>query len=219
MSAGFIAVIYILNDNLVTAVWFLTAALLFDFLDGLAARLLNAYSDIGAQLDSLADMISFGVAPGLIMYTLMKQANGAEFLDQVPIFLPILIPLLSGIRLAKFNVDKAQSEYFKGLPTPANAFFIFSLVLANEYSDSQLIENFVSTRWILGVFTLIFSYLLITKIPMFSFKFRNLRFKGNELRLVFLASCLLLVIGTGFASLPLIIILYITVSVTWAIIN
>jgi CDP-diacylglycerol--serine O-phosphatidyltransferase len=204
---------------MIVAVWLLVASLIFDFGDGLAARLLNAYSDLGLQLDSLADMVSFGVAPGIIMYQLILSARGAEQVADYLIYVPVIIPLFSGLRLAKFNIDRAQSEQFRGLATPGNAFFIFSLVLANHYSDSIMIENLVQSRISLVALTVVFGSLLITNIPMFSFKFRNLKFKGNELRILFIASCLLLFIGTGFASLPLIIILYIIVSVTWAIIN
>ncbi len=219
LISGFIAIILIMNGNIRLAVWFISASLLFDFGDGLAARLLNAYSDIGLQLDSLADMVSFGVAPGLIMYRLIVDAEGSESIAVFLQYVPVLIPACSGVRLAKFNIDKAQSDHFRGLPTPGTAFFIISLVFAAEYGESQLIKGMLDSRAVLSFLTVLFSSLMITKIPMFSFKFRHLRFKGNELRIVFIGSCILLVIGAGLAALPLIIILYITVSIIWAIVG
>ena len=219
LVSGFIAIILIMRGNLRLSVWFITASLLFDFSDGLAARLLNAYSDIGLQLDSLADMVSFGVAPGLLMYQLVLSAEGADTIAEYLQYIPVLIPTFSGLRLARFNIDKAQSNHFRGLPAPGNAFFIISLVFASEYGESQLIESLVNSRIVLCFLTVLFSSLMITGIPMFSFKFRHLRFKGNELRIVFLGSSVLLIAGTGFAALPLIIILYIIVSVIWAIIS
>ena len=219
LVSGFIAIILIMRGNLRLSVWFITASLLFDFSDGLAARLLNAYSNIGLQLDSLADMVSFGVAPGLLMYRLILSAEGADTIAGYLQYIPVLIPTFSGLRLARFNIDKAQSEHFRGLPVPGNAFFIISLVFASEYGESPLIESLVNSRIVLCFLTVLFCSLMITRIPMFSFKFRHLRFKGNELRIVFLGSSVLLIAGTGFAALPLIIILYIIVSVIWAIIS
>ncbi len=219
LVSGFIAIIMIMHGNLRVSVWLLTASLLFDFCDGLAARLLKAYSDIGLQLDSLADMVSFGVAPGLLMYRLIVSAEGFDSIAGYLQYVPVLIPAFSGLRLAKFNIDKARSDYFRGLPTPGNAFFIISLVFANEYGNSQLIEGLLNSRMVLCFLTILFSVLMITNIRMFSFKFRHLRFKGNELRIVFLGSSALLIAGAGFASLPLIIIIYIIVSVIWAIIS
>ncbi|MGM0665678.1 MAG: CDP-diacylglycerol--serine O-phosphatidyltransferase [Bacteroidota bacterium] len=219
LVSGFIAIIMIMNGNLRLAVWLIAASLLFDFGDGLAARLLKAYSELGVQLDSLADMVSFGVAPGLLMYSLILSAEGLDSIEPYIKYLPVLIPLFSAIRLARFNIDKSGGDHFRGLPTPGNAFFIISLVFASEYGTSQLIEGLISSRIVLCFLTVVFSSLMITGIPMFSFKFRHLRFKGNELRIVFLGSSALLIAGAGMASLPLIIILYIIVSVIWAIIS
>ncbi len=219
LASGFIAIIMIMKGHLVPAVWFIAASLLFDFCDGLAARLLNAYSEIGVQLDSLADMVSFGVAPGLMMYSLILSAGGADNIAEYLQYIPVLIPAFSGLRLAKFNIDRAQSDHFRGLPTPGTAFFIISLVFAGEYGSSQLIEGLLDSRFVLSFLTLLFAVLMVTDIPMFSFKFRHFRFKGNELRIVFLGSTVLLVAGAGFASLPLVIILYIFVSLIWALIT
>ena len=213
LAAGFVSIIFIINGEILVAVWILMGALLLDFLDGMAARLMHAYSDLGKQLDSLADVVSFGVAPGLLMFIMIRDASGMEYASGYLPYISVLIPVLSGLRLGIFNIDTEQAETFRGLPTPASAFFIFSLVLAGNYSDSNLIENLVSSRGILLFFTLCFSFLMVTRIPMISLKVKHIRLKGNELRLLFLGSSILLFALAGMASLPLIIIIYIVVSV------
>lgn len=214
LGAGFLSILFILNGEMLTAVWILLAALVFDFSDGMAARLLNEYSDLGKQLDSLADMVSFGVAPGLLMYNLIRDGSGFEFLGEYSAYVAVIIPLLSGLRLGIFNIDTEQAESFRGLPTPANAFFVFSLILASHYSDSKLIESMVTSRSVLLFFTVCFSILMVTRIPMISLKIKHIRLKGNELRLLFVSLSVLLFLLTGVASLPLIIIIYIVVSIS-----
>ncbi len=214
LASGFVAILFFVNGQIVMAAWMLVAALIFDFCDGMAARLLKAGSELGIQLDSLADLVSFGVVPALLMYRLMGDASGGEGIKDILIYLPVIIPVLSALRLGIFNLDKEQTDSFRGLPTPANAIFIIGLVLAREYSDSMLIEGLYSSVWILAFFTLCFSVLMVTRVPMFSLKIKHLRFKGNELRIIFVVLSILLAAGTGVASIPLIIILYITVSVS-----
>lgn len=216
LASGFLSIIFILNDNIVIAVWILLAALVFDFADGMAARLLKAYSELGRELDSLADMVSFGVAPGLLMFIMIRDAVGMEYPGANLAYVAVLIPVLSGLRLAIFNLDTEQTDSFKGLPTPASAFFVFSLVLASNYSDSKLIESLVTSRGVLLFFTVCFSVLMVTRIPMISLKVKHLRLKGNELRLLFLISSALLFVLAGVASLPLIIIIYIVVSIAYS---
>lgn len=213
LASGFIAIIFFTRGEIVISAWLIVLALLFDYLDGLAARLLNARSELGVQLDSLADVVSFGVAPGLLMYYMLQQASGAESVKEYLQYLPVLIPVLSGLRLGIFNIDKSQKESFRGLPTPANAIFIIGLIIAAEYSDSALIKMMYSSRWVLAFFTLCFSILMVTRIPMFSFKIKHFRFKGNELRIIFIVLAAVLALGTGAASVPLIIILYIAVAI------
>jgi len=196
------------------AAWVLVAALIFDFLDGTLARLLKASSPLGIQLDSLADLVSFGVVPGLMMHHLIINASGAELFKDYLIWLPLIIPVLAALRLAIFNLDESQSDSFKGLPTPANAIFIMGLIITSEMSESQIIESLYSSRWVLTFFTICFSGLMITRVPMFSLKVKHFRFKGNELRFIFILLTILLAAGTGVDSIPLIIILYITVSLS-----
>ena len=217
LAAGFVAILFILNGDNRVAVWLLCAALFFDFADGMAAKLFGAYSELGKQLDSLADVISFGVAPGILMYLMIRDASGLEFIGEHAAWIAVIIPVLSGLRLAIFNIDTEQKDSFRGLPTPANAFFVFSLVLASLYSDSGLIESVTSSREILTALTVILSVLMVTRVPMISLKVKSVRLKGNELRLIFIGLSLLLFILAGVASLPLIIIIYIVVSIANAI--
>jgi len=130
LAAGFIAIIFASNGELVTASWLILAAMIFDFLDGFSARLLNAYSEVGKELDSLADVVSFGVAPGIIIYQLLNESlslfspmivslNGSGF--SLVLLIPSVMPVCAALRLAKFNTDPSQAKSFRGLPTPANA--------------------------------------------------------------------------------------------------
>jgi len=214
LASGFVSIIFILRGEMLIAAWVLVAALIFDFLDGTLARLLKASSPLGIQLDSLADLVSFGVVPGLMMHHLIINASGAELFKDYLIWLPLIIPVLAALRLAIFNLDESQSDSFKGLPTPANAIFIMGLIITSEMSESQIIESLYSSRWVLTFFTICFSGLMITRVPMFSLKVKHFRFKGNELRFIFILLTILLAAGTGVDSIPLIIILYITVSLS-----
>jgi len=144
LASGFVAIIFIINNDLITASWLILAAMIFDFLDGLSARLLNSYSDIGKELDSLADVVSFGVAPALIIYQLVTSSlspsvplftNGLPARAFVLLLIPVIMPVCAAIRLAVFNTDDTQIKSFKGLPTPANALAVVTLVIAGHYSD------------------------------------------------------------------------------------
>ena len=147
LAAGFIAIIFAGNGDLVTASWLILAAMVFDFLDGFAARSLKAYSDIGKELDSLADVVSFGVAPALIIYHLLKSSltlaqpmivNSSGLLASIIVFIPAIMPVAGAIRLAIFNLDTTQTKTFRGLPTPANALAVISVVIAGQNTHSEL---------------------------------------------------------------------------------
>jgi len=194
----------IMTGDFTLPLYFMAAAAVFDFLDGMAARLLNAYSAMGKQLDSLADMISFGLAPGAIVVALIGL-TAVDVPDWLP-FVGFVIPVFSAFRLAKFNIDERQTTGFLGLPTPANALFFGGL--AYSYS-----EFFIGQPYYLIAITLIFSILLITNIPMFSLKFKNLKLKGNEIRYIFLLCAILLIIFLTTNALPAIILTYILISV------
>lgn len=190
-------------------------AALVDFLDGFVARLLGADSDMGKQLDSLADVVSFGVAPGMIMYQLLRisfayEPNGLD--TGIALLLPaLLIPAAAAYRLARFNIDKEQSFGFKGIPAPAAGLFIASLpmVLLYNYFDAQF---WLLNRWVLYAVILLVSWLMVSKLPMMAMKFRNFDLRGNwekyALILLGLASGLLF----RWLAVPIVFIAYILLS-------
>jgi CDP-diacylglycerol--serine O-phosphatidyltransferase len=221
---GSIAVVFIMKGVLTTGVFLIILAAVFDFFDGMSARLLKAYSPIGKELDSLADMISFGLAPGLIMFKLLETSMfKTEVIPDLqsnltPTQLLILgsaflIPIFSALRLAKFNVDERQTSSFIGLPTPANALFISSLALIQEHGTMPAIDNFLLATPVLIGITFLFSWLLVAEIPMFSLKFKNLTWKSNQIQYVFLFSSIILISLLRLYGITAIILLFIGISV------
>lgn len=221
---GSLAVVLILEGKFTAAVILIMLAAVFDFLDGLTARLLKAYSPIGKELDSLADMISFGLAPGLIMFKLLEISLFKE--DVLPdlqsnlsvsqtliIGSAFLIPIFSALRLAKFNVDTRQTNSFIGLPTPANALFISSLALIQEHGTIPSIDGFLLTTPVLLLITFIFSFLLVSEIPMFSLKFKNLSFRYNQTQYIFIALAVILILTLRLYGIAATILLFIAISV------
>jgi CDP-diacylglycerol--serine O-phosphatidyltransferase len=205
----------------VTASWLILAAMIFDFLDGFSARLLKAYSPVGKELDSLADVVSFGVAPGLIIYHLLLNSVtlnapvdiNSDFLKIILLMLiSAIMPVCGAIRLAIFNLDSTQSTSFKGLPIPANALAVISVVIAGHYSQSPLIESFTSSSFLIILVTIILSLLMVSRIPLFSLKVKNMKLKGNEGRYILIALILINVAVFGMPGITLIIPLYIIAS-------
>ncbi len=183
LVCGAIAVTFAFRGFEIWAVYLVLAAALFDFLDGFSARLLNAYSPMGKELDSLADLISFGMAPAILILKRYETFFGADYSVELtaPFFLtliPLVIVLFSGLRLAKFNVDTRQTSSFIGLPTPANAILIVSLLhFSSTVSYLAYIEN---TIWFWPILSVILSFLLVSNITMFSLKFKNLKWADNS---------------------------------------
>lgn len=220
LTSGFIAIIFAANGDLVTASWFILAAMIFDFLDGFSARLLKAYSAIGKELDSLADVVSFGVAPGLIIYQLLNDSlslsapiNDADSIKTFLIMIiPAIMPVCGALRLAIFNLDTTQSSTFKGLPIPANALAVISVVIAAEYSHSTIFSSFTGSPLAMILLALISSGLMVTRIPLISMKVSNLKLKGNEGRLILAGLVLVSFAFLGFNAAPLIIPFYILSS-------
>ena len=200
LTSGFIAIISAAEGNLILASWLIVAAMIFDFFDGFSARLLKAYSDIGKELDSLADIVSFGVAPSVIIYSLLSSGPGSESWNiggiNTLMIIPAVMPVCAALRLAVFNLDKSQATSFKGLATPANAIAVISLVIASNYSDSPFISSLISNKLIIIIITLLLSLLMVSRIDLFSLKISNLRLKGNEGRYL-----LLILIAISFAIL------------------
>ena len=205
LTAGSLAVIMALRGTFEQAAIFILIAAVCDFLDGLSARLLHAYSDMGKELDSLSDLISFGLAPGLMVYALLNDYlllpyGNLEYLA----YIALLIPVAGGIRLAKFNVDDRQTTSFIGLPIPANALFWIGVCFADTRDWHPVI--------ILALIVL-FSYLMVSNLPMFSLKASNLSWSNNKLRYILIITSLGLIIWLGLTGLAGAIIAYILLSV------
>ena len=195
LTAGSLAVIMALRGTFEQAAIFILIAAVCDFLDGLSARLLHAYSDMGKELDSLSDLISFGLAPGLMVYALLNDYlllpyGNLEYLA----YIALLIPVAGGIRLAKFNVDDRQTTSFIGLPIPANALFWIGVCFADTRDWHPVI--------ILALIVL-FSYLMVSNLPMFSLKASNLSWSNNKLRYILIITSLGLIIWLGLTGLAL----------------
>ncbi len=212
LASGCLAIAMALEGHLRGAILWIMMASVFDFMDGLTARLLKAYSPLGKELDSLSDIVSFGVAPGMALYVLFRQAVAVMGEGGVIACLPYLafvIPVFSGLRLAKFNLDERQTTSFIGMPVPAHALFWGSLV----YSVQPLLP--VGAMWILyGGLVLAFlsSYLLVSEIPMFSMKVKTWAWKGNEVRYILLACGILFIILFGFLGIAGTVVLYFILS-------
>ncbi len=214
--------IYLSNEGspeyLVIAGYFIFMAAVFDFFDGFAARLLHAKSDIGLQLDSLADMVSFGVAPGFILYRMLLMSPGSSMLSfgEFEIFpvIAILIPWGAALRLAKFNIDETQQMGFKGMPTPALAFFIASLPIICQtlISDQGMLYSIFTNIYLLALTAVGGFFLMTGSFPMFALKFSNYGWKGNEFRYSFLLISLALILLLKVVAIPIIIVLYILMS-------
>ena len=221
LTTGFIAIIFAGNGDLVTASWLILAAMIFDFLDGFAARLLKAYSDIGKELDSLADIVSFGVAPALIIYHLLNDSlalaapmmlNSNGLLLSIILLIPVIMPVAGAIRLAVFNLDTTQTKTFRGLPIPANALAVISVIIAGQNNHSELFHSFTNSPFLLIFFTIILSLLMVSRIPLLSLKVTNLKFRGNEGRYILVLLVIAAFATFGTFAFPLIIPLYLVAS-------
>ncbi len=201
LFSGCVAVYFAFKGNYQTAFIAILIAGIFDFADGFAARMLKAYSPMGKELDSLADVISFGMAPGAIVFSLLSGATMYEWLP----FLGFLIPVFSGLRLAKFNIDERQTSSFIGLPVPANAIFWAGIV----YSFPVFL---LGNLWMLLILIVLFCYFLISEIPMFSLKFKNIAWKNNQMQYIFLIGCIVLLIALQLNAFAPIISWYILLS-------
>lgn len=213
LVSGCIASVMAFEGNLLFALLWIVAAAVFDFFDGLAARALKAYSPMGKELDSLADVVSFGVAPGMILFTSLRiwaSSSSAGSLSEYIPYIAFVVPAFSGLRLAKFNIDERQTTSFIGLPVPAHALLWSSAA----YSLQEWLMS--GQTWVAVVMIAAFcatSYLLVSEVPMFSLKIKSLSWKGNELRYILIIASALLIISFGFIGISGAILLYILLSV------
>ena len=228
LLCGCLAILFVVSGDLVISSFLVIAGMFFDFFDGLVARLLHVQSKFGVQLDSLADMVSFGVVPGLMMFQLLNKSlmpqelrTGFEATETLKGFEPgmsfipfigMLIIIASAYRLAKFNIDTRQSDNFIGLPTPANTLLIVSFPLIFQYQYSPFLERVIFNHWFLIALTIVSSLLLNAEIKLFSLKFKSWNFNSNQVRYIFLALSIAAIIAIKFIAIPFIIIIYIIVS-------
>lgn len=201
----------LVNNDLKLAAYFIGAAAILDFFDGFVARALNVGSEMGKQLDSLADCVSFGVAPGFIFYKITNiPIDFSQF--NFMAYIPFLIPIFSAIRLAKFNIDTRQTDSFIGVPTPANSLFIAAIPFVIEQNNFGLASAF-QNQWFLIIFPFVSAYLLVAEIPLFALKFKSFAWQANQLRYIFLLCCLISLFAFGFLGINISIILYILFSI------
>ena len=207
LISGCIATYYAFQGDFLMALLFIIIGAVFDFFDGMSARLLGVSSPIGKELDSLADDITFGFAPSAIVFGFLLPLT--SHLSPLIAFLAFIMAAFSALRLAKFNLDERQALGFIGLPTPANALFWGSLIVGLQQHDVA----FSGMEWVILVGTFISSYLLIAEIPMFALKFKHWGWKGNEIKYIFVLSCIPLLLFLGVSGFAAIIAWYVVLSV------
>jgi len=222
LLSGCISITFAFEGYLLFAVYMIFIAAVFDFFDGMSARLLKAYSAVGKELDSLADVVSFGIAPSIIVFHMMKislfktvhlpSIEDLALNEIILLLIPFLIAIFSGIRLAKFNVDERQTDSFIGIPTPANAMFFVSLYLVSVIVKDELILSVLYNTYFISALVILFSLLLIAEFPMFSLKVKNLAWAGNKIRYIFVVLSVILLILLHTVAIPAIIFLYILLS-------
>lgn len=223
LFCGSVAVLFAVFGNMKYAALFVFLGIFFDFFDGLLARKLKVQSELGLQLDSLADMVTSGLVPGIVMFQLLNlsQRSGWNIVDFQDVswsgnnylpFLGLLITLASAYRLAKFNISTNQTNSFIGLPTPANTLLVLSLPLIIEFQNSDLMNSIILNTWVLLSITFLSCYLLNANIPLLALKFKTWDFKENASRYLLLILSVVLLVVFQFAGIPLIILLYILLS-------
>ena len=216
LLCGTVAIVFAVRGAIDWAALFVAIGIFLDFFDGFFARLLHVKSEIGLQLDSLADMVTSGVVPGIVMFQLLSNSTYVlqteETFAMLLPYVGFLITLASAYRLANFNIDTRQTSGFIGLPTPANTMFILSLPLILQYQPTELFDSLLHNMWVLLGITLLSAYLLNAEIALFALKFNDYSFKNNALKYIFLALCVILLLSLKIIAIPLIILLYIILS-------
>nr|WP_294935896.1 CDP-alcohol phosphatidyltransferase family protein [uncultured Flavobacterium sp.] len=222
LIAGLLALIHAFNGNYNEAFSLVCLGIFFDFWDGFFARIFNAQTSLGVQLDSLADMVTSGVVPGVVMYKMLSDIQENQdiytltpdtyYMGVVP-YIGFIITIASCYRLAKFNIDTRQTDSFIGLPTPANALLIMSIpmiLFANQY---EWLSNILSNPYFLVGLSFLSAYLLNAEIPLFSLKVKYFSWEKNKLQVIFLAICAVLLLFFQYLAIPMIILFYVLLSV------
>ncbi|MBG7631028.1 MAG: CDP-alcohol phosphatidyltransferase family protein, partial [Bacteroidetes bacterium] len=223
LLSGTIAVFFAVKEQMVIAALFVFVGILFDFADGFVARLLNVQGELGKQLDSLADVVTSGLVPGIVMFQLILASvsnkswavDGYSMIElslndyfsviYITSMIGLLFTLAAAYRLAKFNIDERQTSSFIGLPTPAASLVVLSLPLIMQYSNNDIVVNFIQNTWFLIGLTLLLCYLMNAEIPLFSLKFKDYKWKNNKVKFVFVLVTLILVVALQFIAIPLVI--------------
>ncbi len=230
LFSGMIAVIMAATDELVLAALFVFLGIFFDFFDGFFARKLKVAGELGKQLDSLADVVTSGVVPGIIMFQMMLYAakgqwfmelscevgNWRDYQDTYFYFLPftgLFIALAAAYRLANFNIDERQTSSFIGLPTPAFSIFVVSLPLILYYGDNSFFQGLLQNFYVLLGITISGCYMMNAEIPLFSLKFKDYGWKGNETKYIFLLGTVIMLVTLQIVAIPLTILYYVLLSV------
>lgn len=222
LLSGAVAITMAFDQQYLYASLFIYLAAVFDFFDGMSARLLHVSSPIGKELDSLADDVSFGLAPGVVLYNFAVD-NATTSSNLLPFFC-FIISAFSALRLAKFNLDERQTTSFIGLATPAMTILtvgtiaLFDPLIADQYNTAWLAPA-INNIWVLLIYVAVMSWLMISEIPMFSLKFHDLKWKGNEPRFILLIAGVVFLVIFQLAAIPLIMLLYIIMSLIIAIKN
>jgi len=229
LLSGTIAVYFAVKEQLVLAAFFVFLGIFFDFFDGLVARLLNVQGELGKQLDSLADVVTSGVVPGIVMFQLLMKSIHTSWLNELSCevgnwitfkeyhlhwlpFVGLLITLAAAYRLAKFNIDERQTSSFIGLPTPAAALVVLALPLILAYSNNEIANNLIGNTWFLIVLTVVLSYFMNAEIPLFSLKFKDYSWENNKIKYIFIALTVLIIFSLQFIAIPIVILLYVLMS-------
>ena len=229
LFSGTIAVFFAVKEQLVLAAVFVFLGIFFDFFDGFAARLLNVQGELGKQLDSLADVVTSGVVPGIVMFQLISKSVynknwvAVDFNEVISIgdffnstflisLIGFLIPLAAAFRLAKFNIDERQTSSFIGLPTPAAALVVLSLPLILEYGTNEITTTIILNLWFLIVLTLVICYIMNAEITLFSLKFKDYSWKNNKVKFIFIVLTAVLCVLFQFTAIPMVILLYVLAS-------
>ncbi|MDR0790576.1 MAG: CDP-diacylglycerol--serine O-phosphatidyltransferase [Bacteroidales bacterium] len=229
LLCGILAIIFLFDESsLTTSSYFILAGALFDFFDGMTARLLKVTSPMGKELDSLADVVTFGVAPALIALALMMDKTGClEGVWTFLVLIPLSMALMSAYRLAKFNVDSRQTTSFLGVPTPLNALLwlsipviahlsLYKIHLWGWYDETfyRFLACVLTNEWFIIIGSVIMSVMLVVEVPMMALKFKNMTWQDNKVKFIFIIMSFGLFFVMNFYAIPFIVILYIIISIT-----
>lgn len=214
LLAGCLGIVFVMQGNLLWASYCIVISLVCDFFDGFLARLLHAYSELGKQLDSLADMVSFGVLPSfMLLHLVEKSCSSICYYGLGGFYKPYMVfalALASAYRLAKFNIDTRQSDQFIGVPTPANGLFIASIPLVLHFQP-EFANYFLHFNGLL-IYAILMSYLMVSELPLMAFKFKSFAWGANQMRYIFLIFCVISLLLLKFVAIPLVVVSYILLS-------